>query len=159
MRIPRLAPWTGLLLLLLAACARADGPGAARAGAGSPAGDSASGGAARYVPAEEAVWTEVRSWRGTGSRTTQQFQVRGDEWRIVLTAAEAERPEYSSLGVNVHSREKEYLSRANLRGVGTDTSYVYAPPGFYYLEISSNANRWEVRVEDRSLPAERPVPR
>lgn len=139
------------LFPLLAACeaqAGADAPGAAGDSAASSESAAAEdgGAAAEFIPADQAAWREVKTWRGSGNRTTEKFQVRGGEFRMIFGATAAE-PEYDEA--------KDMAGNADLSGVGIDTSYVHAPSGIYYLEVSGANNKWAVTVEERALQAER----
>jgi hypothetical protein len=110
-----------------------------------------------YRAADEALWRTVREWRGRGSRTTESFQIRAREWRLVFGAEPVGRGG-GSHAVYVFNRAGRRVADASRPGRGTDTSYVHGGPGIYYLDIDGNDVRWSVAVQEKAPAAERIAP-
>jgi hypothetical protein len=110
---------------------------------------------AGYLPGE-AQWAPVGTWGGGEvNKDTESFRVRGP-WRIVFGG--------DSLGssprqdIRVMTDSGRSVTDVRREGRGTDTSYVHAGPGTYYLEITGTDSRWTVTVEEQRPPAERSAP-
>ncbi|HEX5725767.1 MAG TPA: hypothetical protein VFX98_09905 [Longimicrobiaceae bacterium] len=109
-----------------------------------------------FLPAEEAVWRPVRQWSGTGDRVTESFRVASREWRIVYGGTASGSTARQS--VRVLQPSGRQVASVRRDGAGTDTSYVHRGPGVFYLEIRSLASRWNVSVQEKTVPAERITP-
>lgn len=117
--------------------------------------DTTAAAAAAFRP-EDAQWAPVGSWGGGEvNKDTEAFRVRGP-WRIVFGG--------DSLGssprqdIRVMTDSGRSVTDVRREGRGTDTSYVHAGPGTYYLEITGTDSRWTVTVEEQRPPAERADP-
>jgi len=101
-------------------------------------------------PASISPWRPIGAWVGDGSSETERFTTAGSEWRITWrTTGDPRR--VCALGIYVYDSSGAFVALAALRqGVGSDTSYVHAEPGEYYLSVISCASDWEIAVEDRS---------
>ena len=97
-----------------------------------------------------AAWRSVKSWRGSGNKTTETFRISSKPWRIDWRAHDGT-PDMSHLSIWV--REAETGDRvslvANSTGDGSDVSYVHDGPGEYYLDIQGTNTAWQVAVESR----------
>lgn len=101
-------------------------------------------------PARLSAWRPIGTWTGDGSSETERFTTAGSEWRITWRTTGDPR-KVCALGIYVYDSAGTFVALAALRqGVGSDTSYVRAEPGEYYLSVISCASDWEIAVEDRS---------
>jgi hypothetical protein len=102
---------------------------------------------------EGMLWTPVKEWRGTGSHTTESFAVRTPIWRVVAAGTLTREAGFRRVGVYDGSgRRVMYEERETS---GTDTTCLRAGPGVFHLDIGGGFMRWNVRVEEMHLPAER----
>ncbi|MCK9569563.1 hypothetical protein M0R72_11540 [Candidatus Pacearchaeota archaeon] len=88
----------------------------------------------------------VKKWQGTGSKTTEPFEINTSPWAIHWSNSPT-----SSMGghlaIIVYSASSnEYLDlAANTTKTGSDNSYVYHK-GIFYLDISGVNTDWTVEV-------------
>ena len=101
------------------------------------------------TPTATAIWHRVERWSGNGTKQTETFSVRGNEWRVSWETTREAFPGAGILQVYVYSAEGDLVSlAANRLGVGSDVSYVHGQPGRFYLDIISGNIDWEIVVED-----------
>jgi hypothetical protein len=118
-------------------------PSAAAQGAAPPRAPRSGAPAAR--PGAES-WRVLKSWSGSGIKTTETFAVGSREWRIQWRASNERAA--GILQIYVHDEAGHLVDlAANHQGAGSDTSYVRGRPGRYYLRISSGNVDWRVVVE------------
>ena len=91
-------------------------------------------------------WRRVKQWKGRGIKETESFPVKSGEWRISWKSMNGP----GVLQIFVYSDEGNMVATAaNTLGTGSDTSYVRAPAGRFYLMINSANVDWEVVVEEQ----------
>jgi hypothetical protein len=105
---------------------------------------------------------EVQTFTGTGIKETQPFTVTSDTWRLRYDF-ESNTPDqqFSSFDRIVYKTSNTIPeSVMTLERPGSDTSYVNAGAGTYYLSIGSANAPWTVRVEEcgESAPPGSPNP-
>jgi hypothetical protein len=103
----------------------------------------------KEVPRTESQtnWSAVRSWTGTGSRTTESFRISSDEWRISWEA-EGDRA-YGVLLISIYRVGGDLVDLIYAEGASSNSSYVHNSPGEYYLQIAGANIRWKVTAFDR----------
>lgn len=95
-------------------------------------------------------WTDVVSWTGSGMKQTETFKVVSREWRIVWSSRNEPFPNAGILQLMVYNDRGEMVTlAANKQGPGSDTTYVRAAPGAYYIMINSANIDWNVKVQDQ----------
>ena len=93
-------------------------------------------------------WRTVASWGGSGTKTTESFQITGSEWRINWKTSKG------GLGVDliqiyVYDASGSLVSlAANAMDAGSDTSYMHSRAGRYYLTVNTATN-WAIVIEER----------
>jgi hypothetical protein len=98
---------------------------------------------------------EVQTFTGSGIKETQPFTVSGDTWRLRYDF-ESNTPDQhsSSFDMSVYKTGNTIPeSVITLERPGSDTTYVNAGAGTYYLSIGSANGTWSVTVEDCSASA------
>lgn len=91
-----------------------------------------------------ATWHKVKSWSGSGMKTTEQFEIPGREWRVNWTNKEGQQ----IFQIYLYKDGELYLAQsvlANTLDAGSDTTYVYAS-GTFHLQINATGP-WSVEVE------------
>jgi hypothetical protein len=106
---------------------------------------------------------EVQTFGGNGIKETQPFTVTSDTWRLRYDF-ESSTPDQqeSSFDMSVYKTGNTIPeSVITLEKPGSDTTYVNAGPGTYYLSIESANATWTVTVEDcgASAPPGSPKPK
>ena len=104
----------------------------------------------------------VQTFTGNGIKDTQPFTVTSDIWRLRYDF-ESTTPDQqaSSFDMSVYKTGNTIPeSVITLERPGSDTSYVNAGAGTYYLSIGSANATWSVTVEDcsASAPPSTPAP-
>jgi hypothetical protein len=89
-------------------------------------------------------WRRVGQWQGNGDKNTEPFQIQSKRWRIVVTIRD---PRSGTPHVCIVVRTLEGARVDGGCHRRDDTTYVYAEPGTYYLDINS-ADQWTVLVEE-----------
>jgi|GEM_PF-6203337 len=85
----------------------------------------------------------VKSWQGTGIKTTEPFEIKSRRWCIKWENRD------SLLQIFVYRTSGEFVTLcANVSEKGKDTSYVYKSGNFYLMINASGA--WKVTVEEES---------
>ena len=98
---------------------------------------------------------EVQTFSGSGIKETQPFTVSGDTWRLRYDF-ESTTPDQqsSSFDMSVYKTGNTIpQSVITLERPGSDTTYVNAGAGTYYLSIESANATWSVTVEECSASA------
>jgi hypothetical protein len=98
---------------------------------------------------------EVQTFTGSGIKETQPFTVTSDTWRLRYDF-ESTTPDQqsSSFDMSVYKTGNTIPeSVITLERPGSDTTYVNAGAGTYYLSIGSANATWTVTVEDCSVSA------
>jgi hypothetical protein len=98
---------------------------------------------------------EVQTFTGSGIKETQPFTVTSDIWRLRYDF-ESTTPDQqsSSFDMSVYKRGNTIPeSVITLERPGSDTTYVQAGAGTYYLSIGSANATWTVTVEECSASA------
>jgi hypothetical protein len=98
---------------------------------------------------------EVQTFTGSGIKETQPFTVTSDTWRLRYDF-ESTTPDQqsSSFDMSVYKTGNTIPeSVITLERPGSDTTYVQAGAGAYYLSIGSANATWTVTVEDCSASA------
>jgi hypothetical protein len=91
----------------------------------------------------------VKTWKGSGAKDTESFDVRSREWRITWETSNEPFANAGIFQIYVHNDKDELVSlAANKQGTGSDTSYVRGR-GRFYLKINSANVDWSVIVEDQ----------
>ena len=98
---------------------------------------------------------EVQTFTGSGIKETQPFTVTGDTWRLRYDfQSTTPDQQFSSFDLSVYKTGNTIPeSVITLESPGSDTSYVNAGAGTYYLSIGSANATWTVTVEDCSASA------
>ena len=106
---------------------------------------------------------EVQTFTGNGIKDTQPFTVTGDTWRLRYDFESSSTDQQSSsFDMSVYKSGNTIPeSVITLERPGSDTTYVKAGAGTYYLSIGSANATWSVTVEDcsASAPAGSPNPK
>jgi hypothetical protein len=97
-------------------------------------------------------WVEVKSFSGSGNKTTEDFNINSNKWRITASGSSSN-PEMASISVYVYQSGKNPdtdSSDAQLRieGNGPETTYPKLGSGTYFLEVGSANTNWTVKIEE-----------
>jgi hypothetical protein len=97
----------------------------------------------------------VQTFTGNGIKDTQPFTVTSDTWRLRYNfESTTDDQQSSSFEMTVYKPGNSIPeSIITLERPGSDTSYVNAGAGTYYLSIGSANATWTVTVEECSAPA------
>ena len=98
---------------------------------------------------------EVQTFRGSGIKETQPFTVTSDTWRLRydFQSTTPDR-QSSSFEMSVYKPGNSIPeSVITLERPGSDTTYVQAGAGTFYLSIGSANARWSVTVDECSASA------
>lgn len=91
-------------------------------------------------------WQRVGTWSGTGTKTTESFAIRGNEWRIHW---QTEGDAVSVFQIFVYDQGGNLVSlAANSQGPGKDVSYVRGRAGNHYLTVNAFGVNWAVIAEE-----------
>jgi len=98
---------------------------------------------------------EVQTFTGSGIKETQPFTVTSDTWRLRYDFESTTPDQHSSsFDMSVYKTGNTIPeSVITLERPGSDTTYVNAGAGTYYLSIGSANATWTVTVEDCSASA------
>ena len=98
---------------------------------------------------------EVQTFSGNGIKETQPFTVSGDTWRLRYDFESSTPDQHSSsFDMSVYKSGNTIPeSVITLERPGSDTTYVNAGAGTYYLSIGSANATWTVTVEQCSASA------
>jgi len=86
-------------------------------------------------------WHNVGTWTVRGSKETETFSVRSHTWRVTWSTGRG-----NLVNITVRNAVGRIITFA--AGEGTEHSIVRAPPGTYYLEITSILAPATVTVEE-----------
>ena len=102
----------------------------------------------------------LQTFSGEGIKETQPFTVTGDTWRLRYDfQSSAPDQQSSSFDMSVYKSGNTIPETViTLESPGSDTSYVDAGAGTYYLSIESANATWTVTVEECSAPAQTASP-
>jgi hypothetical protein len=102
----------------------------------------------------------VQTFSGDGIKDTQPFTVTGDTWRLRYDFQSSDPDQQSSsFDMSVYKTGNTIPETViALESPGSDTSYVDAGAGTYYLSIESANATWTVTVEECSAPAQTSSP-
>jgi hypothetical protein len=102
----------------------------------------------------------LQTFSGDGIKETQPFTVTGDTWRLRYDfQSTASDQQSSSFDMSVYKSGNTIPeSVITSESPGSDTSYVDAGAGTYYLSIESANATWTVTVEECSAPAQTASP-
>ena len=102
----------------------------------------------------------VQTFSGDGIKDTQPFTVTGDTWRLRYDfQSTAPDQQSSSFDMSVYKTGNTIPETViTSESPGSDTSYVNAGAGTYYLSIESANATWTVTVEECSAPAQTASP-
>lgn len=113
------------------------------------------------VPKAEAQedCSTIETFTGEGIKQTQPFQVTSETWRINYEfQSNTDTADVSSFSATiVNADTNDFVDVVTLESPGSDTSFVNAGAGNYYLEISSANATWEVTVQDCGADAPSPT--
>jgi hypothetical protein len=98
---------------------------------------------------------EVQTFTGTGIKETQPFTVTSDTWRLRYDVqSSTPDQQFSSFDMSVYKTGNTIPeSVITLERPGSDTTYINAGAGTYYLSIESANVTWTVSAEECSASA------
>lgn len=94
-------------------------------------------------------WKTIATFTGSGYGNTEDFTVLTNYWRIVYTI-KAENEQYARFYAFVYpsGETRSYVASLDLRKSGTETSYVRAGPGDFWIEVlAANLQSWTIEVQ------------
>lgn len=96
----------------------------------------------------KATWRKVKSWRGTGIKSTEPFTITGKQWRIIWSFEDISGFD-TDLYVNVYKPGDPIIVdwAVSTTGTGSDVSYLYKS-GQFYLRIASVSGNWKIAIEE-----------
>ena len=91
----------------------------------------------------------VKTFKGTGDKTSAPFQITGTRFRITIAnVATSQDPSLSSVSVYVRKTNDDPVENFSKEGPGEDSSIVNAGPGEFFIRtITANA-KYTVVIED-----------
>lgn len=100
------------------------------------------------------TWHSVATFTGTGDKDTDTFQIKGDKFKLKVTA-KTESSEYAVFAVYVYPEGETaaYSGQGNIdsfdKNTETDEFFINAGSGTYYLKtIAANLDNWDIEVFD-----------
>jgi hypothetical protein len=99
------------------------------------------------------TWHSVANFTGDGNKETAPFQIKGDEFKLAVTA-KTESLKYGAFYIFVYPEDKmRYATQGSIdsfsKYIETDEIYSYTGPGSYYCQISQNdMDNWKIEVFD-----------
>lgn len=105
---------------------------------------------AQFTSAQTAAgqWTTIATFTGSESKDSQDFNVPADYWRIVYTISAANQYSTFYLFVYPSGETKIYVASVTFTQSGTDTSYIRAGPGGFWLHvIAANLSSWSIEIQ------------
>ena len=94
-------------------------------------------------------WKTIETFTGSADRDTEDFNVPTNYWRIVYTI-EAENEQYAGFYFFVYpsGETKSYVASVIGFKSGTDTTYVRAGPGDFWIKVlAANLRSWTIEVQ------------
>lgn len=99
-------------------------------------------------PEASAKPVRIAQWASNGTKSTESFEVRSDEWAVTWSYQPSPDVGGGAFQVFVYKRGDEMPHVAvNTTGAGRDQSVLHDGPGTFWLEINSLGN-WQVAVWD-----------
>lgn len=108
------------------------------------------------TPTTQATWHLVTSFTGTGEKNTPSFSIKGNKFKVKMTATAAtnatQQAKFDFWAYPV-GETKSYVGQGSIASFSqstmTDESEVTASPGNYYLTISTaNLANWKTEIYD-----------
>jgi hypothetical protein len=100
------------------------------------------------------TWHSVATFTGTGDKDTDTFQIKGDKFKLKVTA-KTESLEYGLFSVYVYPEGEtaSYSGQGAIdsfdKNTETDEFFINAGSGTYYLKtIAANLDKWNIEVFD-----------
>ena len=94
-------------------------------------------------------WKTIKTFTGIEGKDTEDFNVSTNYWRIVYTI-KAESEQYASFSFFVYpsGETKSYVASVTFIKSGTDTTYVRAGPGDFWIKVlAANLKSWTIEVQ------------
>jgi hypothetical protein len=135
---------TGILLALSATTFPGCGDSTAAA---DNAADSKDAAATTEMPAEK-KWTELMSFKGSGTKKSAPFHLSGGKARVKYTFKENEMGAFSFTVVPEGEDDGASLPEAEAEKSETSESYITKEAGNYYISVSSVNGTWDLTVEE-----------
>jgi hypothetical protein len=110
-------------------------------------GDAKEAAAATEKPAEK-KWTELMSFKGSGSKKSAPFHLSGGKARVKYSFKESEMGIFSFTVVPEGEDDGASLPEAEAEKSETSESYITKEAGNYYIAVNSANGDWEVTVEE-----------
>lgn len=106
--------------------------------------------APRAVAQQDGSCDIVEMFDGEGDTSTPAFEVASNDWRIFYNFEGATgASDAGPFEISVYGADDNQLVQAiTVEQPGSDTAFVNAGAGRYYLEVSSANVRWDITVED-----------
>ncbi len=104
---------------------------------------------ASFQVAAQGEWKTIKTLTGSANKDTEDFTVPTNYWRIAYTI-KAENEQYALFSVFVYpsGETAKYVAFVTLNKSGTDTSYIRAGPGDFWIHvITANLNSWTVEIQ------------
>ena len=93
-------------------------------------------------------WKTIKTLTGTGDKDTEDFTVPTYYWRITYTIkTESNYPRFSA-SIYPKGETTSYVAHVDFNKAGTDTSYVRAGPGDFWIHVlAANLSSWTIEVQ------------
>jgi hypothetical protein len=94
-------------------------------------------------------WKTIKTFTGSDYRDTEDFNVPTNYWRIVYTTV-AKNEQYAGFSVFIFpsGETKSYVAMVNFDKSGTDTTYVRAGPGDFWIKVgAANLKSWTIEIQ------------
>ena len=94
-------------------------------------------------------WKTIKTFTGSGNKDTEDFTAPVNYWRIVYTT-NANNEQYAVFSVFVYpsGETAKYVAFVTFNKSGTDTSYIRAGPGDFWIHIiAANLSSWTIEVQ------------
>lgn len=96
----------------------------------------------------QSEWKTTKTLTGSASKDTEDFTVPTNYWRIVYTITTDSQFPVFSIFVYPSGETKNFVAFMDLRKPGTDTSYVRAGPGDFWIHVAAaNLKSWTIEVQ------------
>lgn len=104
----------------------------------------------------QATWHSVATFTGTGNKDTSSFSIKGNKFKVKITATSStNETEYSSINFFAYpeGETQSYDGQGSIENFSqktmTDEFEVTTNPGNYYLHvITANLSNWKIEVSD-----------
>lgn len=93
-------------------------------------------------------WKTIKTFTGSADKATEDFNVPTNYWRIVYTI-NAENEQFAGFYAFVClSGKDDSVASVNLNKSGTETSYIRAGPGDFWVKVlAANLKSWTIEVQ------------